>query len=534
MIPITSVNSLEDAQNADAWIVVGPSIDALPNALSEKLSAPLTTLSAIDESAWQEVGFIAEPEAAGGRLILAPTGALDNYYNDVRSFGDAARAGIARALKAGAERPLLVVFGVPESPAYRNGILVAARDAIGAGWIPYENVCAGESSKLQALFVLCDDRTAQLAAALGNAHNISRDVCAAEPEKVMTPQGMAKYATAVFKESEVSVSVIAERAVIEKDYPLLAAVARASYAVERHHPRIIRLEYGDQNANAQYFFAGKGLTYDTGGADLKAGGHMAGMSRDKGGAAGVIGIFAAAAALKPKNVRLVAEIGAVRNSVGEESYVSDEIITGHAGLRVRIGNTDAEGRLVLADLLSHLRDEAPKNATLFSVATLTGHSGLAAAPYGLVLGNGVAVESGLVARIGKMGDLIGDCFEISRIRREDHAFIKPKSEAEDMISCNNLPSSQTKRGHQFPTAFLEQASGLHRHGAQRSSATSTAAQMSSATSTSAQREKPLGEKPLGFVHMDIGGSAFEGGDWLHGRPTGTPVSAVASALNFFE
>jgi leucyl aminopeptidase len=74
------------------------------------------------------------------------------------------------------------------------------------------------------------------------------------------------------------------------------------------------------------YLAGKGITFDTGGADLKVGGHMAGMSRDKGGAASVAGFMKMVAMLKPKGLKVVAEIGAVRNSIGVDAFVSDEIV----------------------------------------------------------------------------------------------------------------------------------------------------------------------------------------------------------------
>jgi leucyl aminopeptidase len=100
------------------------------------------------------------------------------------------------------------------------------------------------------------------------------------------------------------------------------------------------------------------------------------------------------------------------------------------------------------------------------------------------------------------GDALGEGVEISRLRREDWAFIAPRSSADDLLSCNNAPSSATSRGHQFPMAFLIRAAGLEGHGA-----------------ASAQ--------PLAYSHVDIGGSGVEGGDWQHGRPTGAPILALA-------
>lgn len=136
------------------------------------------------------------------------------------------------------------------------------------------------------------------------------------------------------------------------------AVSRCALAVPRHHPRVVRVEYrGDGPITRQVMFAGKGVTYDTGGADIKAGGIMAGMSRDKCGAAAAAGFVRSVAELAPPGLRVVALLGLVRNSVGADAYVADEIIASHAGRRVLVVNTDAEGRMVMADLLSHLRGE---------------------------------------------------------------------------------------------------------------------------------------------------------------------------------
>lgn len=78
---------------------------------------------------------------------------------------------------------------------------------------------------------------------------------------------------------------------------------------------------------------------------------MAGMSRDKCGAAAVAGFMQVVSQLKPKGVRIIGALCLARNSVGENCYVSDEVITARSKARVRIGNTDAEGRMVMADVL---------------------------------------------------------------------------------------------------------------------------------------------------------------------------------------
>ncbi|MEC8651223.1 MAG: leucyl aminopeptidase family protein, partial [Planctomycetota bacterium] len=204
---------------------------------------------------------------------------------------------------------------------------------------------------------------------------------------------------------------------------------------------------------------------------------------------------------------LIAELGCVRNSIGADAFVADEIITSHAGCRVRIGNTDAEGRLVLADLLSHLRVTGKKanNPELFTVATLTGHAGRAVGPYNIALDNGPAHERYTSESLSEAGELLGDPFEVSRLRREDYDFVAPRTQADDVLQCNNAASSATPRGHQFPAAFLVHAAGLTAHGIDS-------------------------DKPMPFTHIDIGGSGCEGGDWQHGKPSGRPVVAMLAAL----
>jgi leucyl aminopeptidase len=102
---------------------------------------------------------------------------------------------------------------------------------------------------------------------------------------------------------------------LAKSYPLLHSVARASLPVPRHRPVVVRLEYEPEGNEVQQtlLFAGKGVTYDTGGSDIKISGSMAGMSRDKCGAAAVAGFVLSTALLKPKHLKVVAELGVVRN-----------------------------------------------------------------------------------------------------------------------------------------------------------------------------------------------------------------------------
>eukprot|EP00091_Calanus_sinicus_P011876 TRINITY_DN2679_c0_g1_i8.p1 TRINITY_DN2679_c0_g1~~TRINITY_DN2679_c0_g1_i8.p1 ORF type:complete len:204 (+),score=66.51 TRINITY_DN2679_c0_g1_i8:520-1131(+) len=168
---------------------------------------------------------------------------------------------------------------------------------------------------------------------------VARDIGGSDPERMAAPK-VEVYVQEAFKGTNVKVEVMKGQEFFEKEYPCLAAVNRCASQVPRHDGRLIWLTYeGEGTAKKTVYVVGKGITYDTGGADIKAGGVMAGMSRDKCGAAATAGLMKTIAELQPKGVKVVAALCMVRNSVGANAYVSDEIFTSRAGVRIRIGNT---------------------------------------------------------------------------------------------------------------------------------------------------------------------------------------------------
>uniref|UniRef100_K1QUZ1 Putative aminopeptidase W07G4.4 n=1 Tax=Magallana gigas TaxID=29159 RepID=K1QUZ1_MAGGI len=345
------------------------------------------------------------------------------------------------------------------------------------------------------------------AAEKGIKRIVTRDIGGSDPERMAAPN-VVKYVEEVFKGTCIKVSVNSDQEQLNKDYPLYGAVNRAASQVSRHRGRVIFLEYTGEEKNTEktLFLVGKGVTYDTGGADIKAGGVMAGMHRDKCGAAAVAGFFKILSEMKPKGLKVVGAMAMVRNSVGSNCYVADEIITSRAGVRVRVGNTDAEGRMAMADVLCHLKEQALSavNPQLFTIATLTGHVIRAYGEnYSAILDNGPARIMNNAQNIQEMGDQWADPFEISTLRRDDYDFHRGKSEYEDVLQCNNTPSSGTARGHQTPAAFLIEASGLEKHGKDS-------------------------DKPLPYSHLDIAGSSGP----FPGVPTGAPIVALAAQFVF--
>ncbi|RUO34463.1 M17 family metallopeptidase [Aliidiomarina soli] len=499
---ISDITSLQEG-DADALIIIGSTFSSLSAPLAEAIAAA----QAHDKRVGQSAQLLISDHAPGQRLIVAPTGPLDRDYDDVRRFYDAARKGIRIAQQAGATKPAVWVVDVPATSEFNNAEAVSffglcqelyepleAREHFGDEAIETIEKVTFVSGQLDVGYLL----------AVEEGRRAGRDLCGTEPER-MAPIRFAEYCKNMFLGTDVKVTVIDDRMQLEHEYPLLAAVGRASFSTPRQRPCVIRLEYtGSGEITDSLFMVGKAITYDTGGADLKTGGHMAGMSRDKGGAAGVAGFVKAVAELKPNNLKVVAEIGAARNSIGSDAFVSDEIITSHAGVRVRIGNTDAEGRLVMADCLSHLREEALQavNPSLYTVATLTGHAALSKGPYTALVPNTQAQSNGVISGLLQASELWGDPAELSPSRREDFDFVQGRTKADDVLSSNNGPSAMTKRGHQFPMAFLTISAGLDKHGKNS-------------------------QQPLPYIHLDIAGSGVDTGDWQHGKPTSTPVLALA-------
>ncbi|XP_063346319.1 putative aminopeptidase W07G4.4 [Pelmatolapia mariae] len=503
--PIQWTSDLRN-QNFDGIILVTQSHESLPSEL-ESLKAPLQDYSAVDSGLGEEVVVIKVPGLPGNRLVFASTGPVNRDYDDIRRFSDAAVNGIQRALKAGMQRPLLVC---PPHADYKNNTLVAALGALHALYMPLEvresNVKKNDHKVcvlgLWAAEEARGTKLVELANALESGRLAYRDIGGSDPERMAAPR-VADYVQELFKDSPVKVEVVSDLKTLEKEYPCLAAVNRCANSVPRHQARVVKLQYcGEGPIEKTLMLVGKGITYDTGGADIKAGGIMAGMHRDKCGAAAVAGFFQIVAQLKPQHLKVVGLMAMVRNSVGADCYVADELVVSRAGRRVRVGNTDAEGRMVMVDLLCEMKEKAVNEVSpqLFTIATLTGHAIRAMGPnYSIIMDNGPAHRSGNAAQWQKAGEVLGDLFEVSTIRREDYEFHKGQSEYEDILQCNNLPSSATPRGHQTPAAFLIMASGLDKHGVDS-------------------------KAPLPYSHIDIAGSSGP----FPGVPTGAPIITMAT------
>lgn len=233
----------------------------------------------------------------------------------------------------------------------------------------------------QGITLLAAAPSADAEAALQRAEKIAGGVALArdlvnEPPSTLNPSELASRAKAAATAAGLAVEVHGPDMLVKENMELMLAVSRAS----AEEPRLVRMEYVPAGRPVKkVVLVGKGLTFDSGGLDLKTAEGMLDMKVDMAGSAAVLGAMLGVAATRP-NVHVVGYMGCVENMVGGRAFKPGDIIKSRAGITVEIGNTDAEGRLVLADVLSYAQDRE-KPDLVVDLATLTGACMVALGPY---------------------------------------------------------------------------------------------------------------------------------------------------------
>jgi len=192
---------------------------------------------------------------------------------------------------------------------------------------------------------------------------LARDLINTPPND-MGPAELADAAKQIAKKHKARFSLTSGSELLKKNYPLIHAVGRGS----ERAPCLIDITWGNPRA-PKVTLVGKGVCFDTGGYNLKPSSGMSTMKKDMGGAAIMLALADMIMDAK-LNLRLRLLIPAAENSVSGSAYRPSDVLKSRKGLTVEIGNTDAEGRLVLADALSEADDEEPE--LLIDAATLTG------------------------------------------------------------------------------------------------------------------------------------------------------------------
>ena len=365
---LVATSSTWSRVTADALLVVLPA-GALPKSLDKTLAGLAQSLvdagdfelSAGKAQLLHRAGRVTPP-----RLVFAVAADLS-----VRSFLKAAQAGLA-LLKSGGARHLAV--GVAGSAgcsgAQAEALAVAALEA---GYVyRHTKPSAPASPPLEKVTVLCVesaraeiDEGLRRGSAIGEGVTLAREY-ANRPANHCTPGFLADEARRLGKSHGLKVEVF-EREQLEKlGMGAFLAVAQGSAEAPKF---IVARWQGAGRKDAPVVLAGKGITFDTGGISLKPAAEMDEMKFDMGGAASVLGTLVSLARLKAR-VNVVGLIAATENMPGGRAIKPGDVVRTLSGQTVEILNTDAEGRLILCDVLTYA--ERFKPAAVVDVATLTG------------------------------------------------------------------------------------------------------------------------------------------------------------------
>ncbi len=182
----------------------------------------------------------------------------------------------------------------------------------------------------------------------------------------MTPAALAEFAQGVAQQSDCKCTVLDEKKMAKLGMNALLGVARGA----DNGPRLILLEYRHPNAEKTVAVAGKGVCFDSGGISIKPAQNMHEMKYDMSGAAAVICAMMTIAWLRPK-VNVIAVVPAVENKTGSKAQTPGDIVRAYNGKTIEVHNTDAEGRLILADAMAYTVDQYKPDA-IVDLATLTG------------------------------------------------------------------------------------------------------------------------------------------------------------------
>jgi leucyl aminopeptidase len=225
-----------------------------------------------------------------------------------------------------------------------------------------------ELTDINLSFVNCDkavfDRAVNKAVAIGRAVNMSRELIA-EPPAYMTPSRLAVEARRIAKDHDLSVKILDEVQIAKLAMGSFLGVARGA----KEPPRFIVLKYTAPKSKKTVAIVGKGVTFDSGGLSLKTAGGMEHMKYDMSGAAIVLGVMDVIGKLKPK-VSVLCVVPATENMPGSAALHPGDVLIAMNGKTIEVNNTDAEGRLILADALTYACEHGADE--LIDIATLTG------------------------------------------------------------------------------------------------------------------------------------------------------------------
>ena len=371
----------------------GPVLGAGASELSDALGVDLLEVLAFHGGSGAAGELIQHALPGGGAVLLAGLGA-----SRPRDFRDAGAA-LARAAK-GRDRLHVGLAALADDVALR-----ALVEGLALGSFEFHWRSAGATARPVATVVLdaapARQPVVETAAAIALAGWRSRAL-ATTPSNLQNPAWLAEQAAVWASESGLDLRVWDDSELREGGFGGIIAVGQASATP----PRLLQLSYSPPKARRKtphLVLVGKGITFDSGGLSIKPADSMVTMKRDMTGGAVVLATMAALAAVGCP-IRVTGLVAAAENAVSGSSYRPGDVIRHYGGRTTEVTNTDAEGRLVLADALAYAAAEL-KPDVVVDIATLTGAAKVA---LGLKTGALFATDDVLAARITAAGDAAGE------------------------------------------------------------------------------------------------------------------------------
>jgi leucyl aminopeptidase len=368
-------------------------------ALGGSLVATLAALGATGQP--EEVTKI----ASGGRLTAPLIVAVGlGGEPDEPATPEALRRGAGAAVRAlldgpAGERGLRIALALPAGDAAQ-----AEAVALGALLGSYSFTRYRHREPASTTFTLLGagqdaSGATRRAEVLAAAMTIVRDLVNTPPSDLV-PTTLAGEAERVAAAFGLDAEVLDEKALAEQGYGGILGVGQGSV----HPPRLVRLEYAPEGAERTVVFVGKGITFDSGGLSLKPSKSMETMKSDMAGAAATLGALQAIAELQPA-VRVIGYLPLAENMPSGTAQRPSDVLTMYGGRTVEVLNTDAEGRLVLADALARSAEDSPD--LVVDVATLTGAQLVALGPrISGVMANDDAVRDAVVDAARRAGEVM--------------------------------------------------------------------------------------------------------------------------------
>ncbi len=369
------INSIIQSTTADAILVglfEGVAPAGATSAVDKALNGAISELLRTNDfrGKLNEVAVIYSRGAIPApRVIVVGLGKVEDVLLD--RIREASATGARKARELGCKSIAASVFGAEQAELSLAAQAVVEGALLGLYRWRINHTTAVERGDIELITVVESDaaKIGAIEAGVRAGHAVAAGVYRArdlvnQSPNVMTPAGLANAAQAMAKEVGVKCTVHDLDWIKSQNMNSYLAVAQGS----DNPPKFIELEYNGSDA-APIVFVGKGLTFDSGGISLKPADGMEDMRDDMGGAAAVIGAFEAIAKLKLP-LHLVGLIAATENLPGGHATRPADVVRARNGKTIEIVNTDAEGRLTLADALSYAADFHPQ--AVIDLATLTG------------------------------------------------------------------------------------------------------------------------------------------------------------------